>query len=61
MDIYLVKTTHYAYSRKIHQQKHMIVHRHGNKTRAYGYLPKPTPIWRVFPDLTGFGFFSISL
>jgi len=30
--------------------------RHENKIRAHGYPPKPTPIWRVFPDLTGFGY-----
>jgi len=30
--------------------------RHGNKTRAHGYPPKSTPIWRVFSDLTEFGY-----
>jgi hypothetical protein len=30
--------------------------RHGNKTHTCGYPPKPNPIWRVFPVLTGFGY-----
>ena len=30
--------------------------RHGNKTHVHGYPSKPTPIWRVFSDLTGFGY-----
>jgi len=34
--------------------------RHDNKTHTRGYPPKPNSIWRVFPVLTGFGFFSIS-
>ena len=41
-----------------------ISNRHGNNTRPRGYPLIPTPIWRVFPALTGFGygygFFSIS-
>jgi len=38
----------------------MTTTRHGNKTHVHGYPSKPTLIWRVFPDLTGFEFSSIS-
>ncbi|AET02357.1 hypothetical protein MTR_8g039520 [Medicago truncatula] len=30
--------------------------RHDNKTHTRGCLPKPNPIWRVFPTLIGFGY-----